>query len=623
MARRHPQVFLTPDPLINGGGGGGFSFPSACIRLSLPSTPDEPSPFLAGLRTFPNVRVTSDRGRAVFSVNAAVMAALCGAAVRAELEHVFGQLQRSEDFAVVNVTGFSDAAVAALGEFLVSGRVSLTGGADLRDEVLALFRALDVRVDPCFWSGFLPGGGELAELALLPELALQLPKKEEPLSEYESEDEAPPPTTPPRVRQRSDVSGEGERHQCASCEKSFANKHSLYTHTRLWHRERLYHCGLCKRAFARKSLLKQHKMMEHAQHPWQCRLCDESFSSKHFRMLHRQNVHGEQFSKSYKRMLAASLSKCELCDVIVADNVELVAHFKREHSVSIDLERGPYCCYFCEYQSMLRYGLMLHLNRYRSHTKMSFRAGLSLPLTCKECALTMTTHDEVDAHINMHIGSLPEQELRCMKCSLNFKKIKQLKTHLQYCGTDFVCQYCGTSGFTSRGSINLHIKQQHPSKFVYIKKRTGLKEQKGTCPTCGQYFLLRRQLLHHIRMSHGGAGAPKTCDQCGKQFRDLKWHMKNVHTEERHKPFQCTVCKKGFNAKRLLDAHGVIHTGEKPFRCELCDYAASFSHNISKHMKLVHKVTKSMLSCTVCGCKKWNEDLLQSHMDKMHPEHTV
>ena len=37
------------------------------------------------------------------------------------------------------------------------------------------------------------------------------------------------------------------------------------------------------------------------------------------------------------------------------------------------------------------------------------------------------------------------------------------------------------------------------------------------------------------------------------------------------KPFQCDVWDKVFNTLSDLQSHKKIHTGEKPFKCDVCD----------------------------------------------------
>ena len=41
-----------------------------------------------------------------------------------------------------------------------------------------------------------------------------------------------------------------------------------------------------------------------------------------------------------------------------------------------------------------------------------------------------------------------------------------------------------------------------------------------------------------------------------------------IHTGE--KPFKCDICKNDFSEKSGLAVHKRIHTGEKPYECKIC-----------------------------------------------------
>ena len=77
-----------------------------------------------------------------------------------------------------------------------------------------------------------------------------------------------------------------------------------------------------------------------------------------------------------------------------------------------------------------------------------------------------------------------------------------------------------------------------------------------------------------------------------------------IHTGE--KPFKCNVCSYASARKSDLIRHTRIHTGEKPFKCDVCYYAAARRSNLAKHTSRIHTARDVVLhsSDKICNYKR-------------------
>ena len=53
----------------------------------------------------------------------------------------------------------------------------------------------------------------------------------------------------------------------------------------------------------------------------------------------------------------------------------------------------------------------------------------------------------------------------------------------------------------------------------------------------------------------------------------------------------CSFCPKIIKSKSIqsMTRHIMTHTGEKPYSCEVCNFACNLKGNLQRHMKGIHR----------------------------------
>lgn len=78
----------------------------------------------------------------------------------------------------------------------------------------------------------------------------------------------------------------------------------------------------------------------------------------------------------------------------------------------------------------------------------------------------------------------------------------------------------------------------------------------------------------------------------------------------------CEFCGKVFKNCSNLTVHRRSHTGEKPYKCELCSYACAQSSKLTRHMKTHGRLGKDVYRCRFCNMPFSVPSTLEKHMRK-------
>ena len=144
------------------------------------------------------------------------------------------------------------------------------------------------------------------------------------------------------------------------------------------------------------------------------------------------------------------------------------------------------------------------------------------------------------------------------------------------------CDECGIL-------LQSHHLKQH-TREVHLKRKD------FSCTFCAMKFGRRWTLGVHLRIHKGEL--PHSCNICDLKFRTTG--ALTVHNKERHetqeqpkKLFQCPYCPFSTRDKGYLEVeHKRTHSGEKPYKCPVCDFRFSRRFTLKTHCEKQHGYSK-------------------------------
>lgn len=308
---------------------------------------------------------------------------------------------------------------------------------------------------------------------------------------------------------------------CEVCSKTFINKVGLLNHMSYIHKGlKRFLCSECPTMLASATSLRQHMSIHKGTRNYLCDECGKSFRMGKALQSHME-THTEQ------RQYA-----CTHCEKTFKQKSVLQKHVRVVHTES---SRNKFTCETCGRR--FPYPYLLH-----HHTTVAHPDNLHM---CEICSCRFLQPEALEQHMNFHKNP---GERQCGQCLRVFPQDEDLITHeCKSSKSNFY--YCYRCHISVQGAhlFDIHNRHVHDLKTLTIPKRN------------------RPRKFDDV----GEEVVKVECNKCGKVMSSgrLETHMNTHHNADK---FLCKICNKRMKTVTSFTRHKQMHTGIKPFKCDIC-----------------------------------------------------
>ncbi|XP_031177056.1 general transcription factor IIIAa [Sander lucioperca] len=243
------------------------------------------------------------------------------------------------------------------------------------------------------------------------------------------------------------------------------------------------------------------------------------------------------------------------------------------------------------------------------------------PYTCEHegCGKSFCSPYHLTRHELSHSGVKPFQctEDGCEEAfTTNTNRARHVsRVHAQQQQKKYVCKFegCGLE-FKKNKQLKSHVCEQH----------TQLPPYQCTFEGCQKRFAFPCKLKRHEKVHRGYPCKEEGCGFTGKTWTEYTKHRKEQHKHKNRLILKCDQCSKVFRDSWFLQQHQHVHSETRVvLKCprDGCDRAFTTMFNLQSHIGSFHEELRPF-ACTHPGCSKTftMKQSLQRHSVAHDPE---
>ncbi|XP_047506828.1 zinc finger protein 729-like isoform X1 [Pieris napi] len=389
-----------------------------------------------------------------------------------------------------------------------------------------------------------------------------------------------------------------------------------------------------------------------------CDICEKQFSYKRLLINHKRTKHNmSSGTKRAKVSLKQCLVRCLICDIEM--KVEAINDHNMKHISTNVKPRNLYTCVDCPDQQFKSCSALAnHIKMVHRLNQPATKPQTNIPVdppdmadfcevvvtkaepldsvgshndfgegsayatvdgfTCPTCSKVMPTLISLKRHMNWHtnVGNNIEKKLECFVCQETFRFQCHYKIHMKehYNDPNLDPKHL-TCPICNRKSKHLRAAQMH----MNYHKQTRFKTKDYECSICKKVFQTRRVYLTHMAIHFKrGESANNTVIGSVLPTTADKTAFDGTHT--------CKICNKVCESEASLKCHMSWHNSKTLLygarhECDICHLQFTNKVRLKVHERSHFEDENGPYKCHICGKGFIAEDYFRRHIKGHNFDH--